>query len=115
MISIDDALWLRSLGVADADIKARMTTDTQTEQTEQKQTTDTQTEQKTEQTEQKEQKEQKEEQKLTWQQKTETKPDQTTAVLMEVIKTLQAQNAKLAAGQGAGSDEKIEDMLLSLI
>jgi DNA-binding transcriptional MerR regulator len=112
MISIDDALWLRSLGVADADIKARMTdTDTQKEQTEQK-------EQKTEQTEQKEeQKEQKQtEQKETaGQQKTETKPDNTTAVLMEVIKTLQAQNAKLAAGQGAGSDEKIEDMLLSLI
>lgn len=111
MISIDDALWLRSLGVADADIKARMTdTDAQKEQTEQK---DTPTEQK----EQKEQKtEQKEEQKETaGQQKTETKPDQTTAVLMEVIKTLQAQNAKLAAGQGAGSDDKIEDMLLSLI
>ena len=112
MITIDDALWLRSLGVADADIKARMTdTDTQKEQTEQK---DTQTDQKTEQKEQKT--EQKEEQKETaGQQKTETKPDNTTAVLMEVIKTLQAQNAKLAAGQGAGSDEKIEDMLLSLI
>lgn len=106
MISIDDALWLRSLGVADDDIKARMT-DTQKEQTEQK---DTQKEQTTE------QKEQKEEQKETaGQQKTETKPDNTTAVLMEVIKTLQLQNAKLAAGQGAGSDDKIEDALLSLI
>jgi len=44
-----------------------------------------------------------------------TKQDPTSAALLEVIKSLQAQNAQLAAGKQPEGTQTVEDMLLSLI
>lgn len=43
------------------------------------------------------------------------KTDPTSAALLEVIKSLQAQNAQLAAGKQPEGTQSVEDMLLSLI
>lgn len=43
------------------------------------------------------------------------KQDPTSAALLEVIKSLQAQNAQLAAGKQPEGTQTVEDMLLSLI
>lgn len=45
----------------------------------------------------------------------EPKQDPTSAALLEVIKSLQAQNAQLAAGKQPEGTQTVEDMLLSLI
>lgn len=42
-------------------------------------------------------------------------PDPTSAALLEVIKSLQAQNAQLAAGKQPEGAQSVEDMLLTLI
>ena len=45
----------------------------------------------------------------------EPKQDPTSTALLEVIKSLQAQNAQLAAGKQPEGTQTVEDMLLSLI
>ncbi len=44
-----------------------------------------------------------------------TRQDPTTAALLEVIKSLQAQNAQLASGGQPEQNQSIEDVLLTLI